>query len=144
MSGSIELIARAVIIDDGRILVAHKHGASNTFLPGGHIEHGEPSEVALLRELEEEMGISANIAAFMGVFEYQFIDEYDRHMHEINLVYEVSLQDHEVISAEGHLEFKWIKMDKAREHNLLPEKIIDLVKQWLEISQPVHMYANTT
>jgi 8-oxo-dGTP diphosphatase len=56
---NIELISRAFILRGGKVLVAHKKGASNTFLPGGHVEFGEPSDFALRRELKEEMGINS-------------------------------------------------------------------------------------
>ena len=44
---SIEFIARAVFRKDGEILLAHKIGESNTFLPGGHIELEEYAKEAL-------------------------------------------------------------------------------------------------
>ena len=53
----IEFIARAVFRKDGEILLAHKIGESNTFLPGGHIELEEYAKEALSRELAEELGV---------------------------------------------------------------------------------------
>ncbi|WP_108836822.1 8-oxo-dGTP diphosphatase MutT [Tateyamaria sp. Alg231-49] len=57
------LVSAVALIDtDGRILLAQRpEGKSMAGLwefPGGKIEHGETPEVALIRELEEELGIN--------------------------------------------------------------------------------------
>ena len=58
-------VVAAVIERDGRILVGQRrksdsHGLKWEF-PGGKVERGEASVVALARELEEELGIQAKI-----------------------------------------------------------------------------------
>lgn len=55
------LVAAAVIRRDGKILIAQrpldKHQGGLWEFPGGKVEEGEPVEVALVREIEEELGI---------------------------------------------------------------------------------------
>lgn len=56
------LVAAAALVDsDGRVLVAErsagKHLAGTWEFPGGKVEPGEPPELALVRELREELGI---------------------------------------------------------------------------------------
>lgn len=56
------LVAAAALVDsDGRVLVAQrpagKHLAGTWEFPGGKVEPGEPPELALVRELHEELGI---------------------------------------------------------------------------------------
>ncbi|MFN3585994.1 MAG: Nudix family hydrolase [Moraxellaceae bacterium] len=55
------LVVAAVIRRDGRILIArrpsHLHMGGLWEFPGGKVEPGEPVEAALLRELDEELGI---------------------------------------------------------------------------------------
>lgn len=55
------LVVAAVIRRDGQILIArrpaHLHMGGLWEFPGGKVEPGEPVEAALIRELEEELGI---------------------------------------------------------------------------------------
>lgn len=128
----IELLARAVIKKDDRILLAHKIGETNTFLPGGHIESGEYAEEALRRELCEELGVEAEIGGFVGVLEHKFTDEHDRRHEEINFVFTATINETEVSSTEGHLEFMWVKPDDFEKETLLPSSFQWLIKNWLD------------
>ncbi len=55
----------ALIERDGHVLMAqrpaHKHLGGKWEFPGGKIEHGETPEVALHRELQEELGCTVEI-----------------------------------------------------------------------------------
>lgn len=68
----IVLVAAAAIIDaDGRVLVAQRpEGKSMAGLwefPGGKVQSGETPEYALMRELEEELGIETRPCCFSPV-----------------------------------------------------------------------------
>jgi 8-oxo-dGTP diphosphatase len=59
------LVAAVVLIDaDGRVLLAErpagKHLAGMWEFPGGKVHEGETPEAALIRELDEELGIGVN------------------------------------------------------------------------------------
>src|SRR5271154_2684151 len=61
----IVLVAAVVLIDaDGRVLLAErpagKHLAGTWEFPGGKVQAGETAEAALIRELDEEIGISVH------------------------------------------------------------------------------------
>ena len=134
----IELLARAVIRQGDRILLAHMIGEINTFLPGGHIEPGEYAEEALRRELCEELGVEAEIGGFVGVLEHKFTDEHDRRHEEINIVFTATIKETEISSAEGHLEFLWVKPDDFNKETLLPSSFQWLIKNWLEDGRLFH------
>nr|WP_278520138.1 NUDIX domain-containing protein [Brucella anthropi] len=52
------LIAAAIVRDEaGRFLLVRKRGSEFFFQPGGKIDAGEQPETALIREIEEELGI---------------------------------------------------------------------------------------
>ena len=134
----IELIARAVIQKDDKVLLAHKIGESNTFLPGGHIEEGEYAEEALQRELQEELGIEAQIRGFVGVLEHKFTDRNGVDYEEINLIFEVEIDAEDPESIEGHLEFTWSNPSEFKERNLLPSSLPELLKDWQNEGVPFY------
>jgi 8-oxo-dGTP diphosphatase len=65
----LRVAAYAVIIDDGRMLLAHwsQGGYSGWTLPGGGIDPGEDPADAALREITEETGYRAVLGRLLGV-----------------------------------------------------------------------------
>lgn len=114
-----EVIARAAIRRGGQLLVARQRVKSWSFLPGGHVEPGEQVEAALIRELDEELGAEAKIAGFAGAVEHGYIEDGTTH-HELNLVFDVAINDTEPISREDHLEFHWLPLDQLAEADVRP------------------------
>jgi 8-oxo-dGTP pyrophosphatase MutT (NUDIX family) len=135
--GFIELIARAVIQKENKILLAHKIGEPNTFLPGGHVEYGEYSNAALRRELREELGIEATIGEIIGILEYQYTDEDNNKHHEINFIYNAEINE-KVLSKESHLEFLWCSLNYLVDKMLLPDPLPTLVTEHIETGQRFH------
>jgi len=65
-------VVAGVLVDaEGRVLVAQrppgKHLAGFWEFPGGKVEPGETAHAALVRELEEELGIAADPSTFTPV-----------------------------------------------------------------------------
>lgn len=118
-----ELIARAVIRSGDRILVARERGKKYAFLPGGHIEPGEPIEHALTREISEELGTTADTGDLLGVVEHGYTDDQTTH-HELNLVFTADVGD-EPTSQEEHLEFLWLPIDELPTTDLRPVALRD-------------------
>lgn len=114
-----EIIARAVIRRDGQLLLARQRTKSWSFLPGGHVEPGERVEAALVRELAEELGTEGKVAGFVGAVEHGYIDDGVTH-HEINLVFEVSIDTPEPVSQEDHLEFHWLPLGQLADTDVRP------------------------
>lgn len=118
-----ELIARALIRSGDRILVARERGKPYVFLPGGHVEPGEPVEQALVRELAEELGTTADIGELAGVVEHGYTDADTTH-HELNLIFTANV-DGDPTSQEHHLEFLWLPIDQLPATDLRPTTLRD-------------------
>ncbi|UVD79576.1 GNAT family N-acetyltransferase [Myroides albus] len=49
-----------VVVEEGKLLLAYSNNKKAWYLPGGKIDQGEESKVALIREVEEELSLSMN------------------------------------------------------------------------------------
>ncbi len=126
----IEVLARALIVQKGQVLLVRRLGASHTFLPGGHVKVGETLEDALARELREECDGDVEVGDFLGAIEYFFEGE-EGTVHELSLVFECRLGNHgppvPPRPREPHLEFLWQRVDRLKEVNLQPWPLVDAV-----------------
>lgn len=127
-----ELIARAIVRDGDCILTVRQKGKNWSFLPGGHVEPGEPVEPALLRELDEELAAAATVTGFVGVVEHGYTEDDGSVHHEINLVFWTTLVDSDVASQEDHLEFAWLPLADLPGHDLRPGALKDAIVDGLD------------
>ncbi len=134
----IHVLARAVIIVDGQLLVNKNSKLPFVFLPGGHVEHGESVADALLRELHEELGLAAHIEKYLGCFEYSFVahDKTKCHCHEYNFIYQVTVPGLQagVIpqSPEDHTLFDWVPVAGLEKIAFRPEPLKPVLREWLQ------------
>ncbi|MPY67762.1 NUDIX domain-containing protein [Deinococcus sp. SDU3-2] len=127
----LHLLARAVIENDGHVLLAQAQGHAHTFLPGGHVEPGEGLRTCLARELAEEMGLHVEIGAYLGVIEQGWQDgSWGRH-HELNHLFAAASPGltrlQAVMSREPHLTFAWVPVSELEDRALMPSP----VRLWL-------------
>ncbi|HEU4910749.1 MAG TPA: NUDIX hydrolase [Actinomycetes bacterium] len=117
-----ETSAGGLVVDrsDGRALVAligrlDRRGRLLWSLPKGHLEAGESTEDAAVREVEEETGIRGRVVASLGTIDYWFVAE-DRRIHKT--VHHFLLE-----AAGGQLsdrdlevdEVAWVPLDELRD-----------------------------
>lgn len=122
-------LVRGILIQDGKVLIAHCKGSSNTFLPGGHISPGESTHEALKRELMEELGLAITVGRYLGAIEHQWTDRGIRN-HEMNHVFliEASHPLSALHSREAHLEFFWEHLDALAGRNLQPFQLQERIR----------------
>jgi len=108
---TIHLLARAVIRDDGCVLLVQAQGQPHVFLPGGHVEGGEGMTECLRRELHEELGVTTTVGPYRGTVEHRWWRD-DNRQYELNHCFTV---DAPTLSAdiapdarEGYLTFGWV------------------------------------
>ena len=147
---NIHVLSRAVIVDQGHILLCKTLDLAIGFyfLPGGHIEHEESAQTALLRELVEETGAVCTIKRFLGCLEYSFEPGYSSicHNHEYNFVFEAESDllkfGYTVPQQEKHIELVWIPLDKLSEIDFRAEPLKQLVPKWFEAKEENHMFVS--
>jgi 8-oxo-dGTP pyrophosphatase MutT (NUDIX family) len=88
LAGTFNLRVAAAIFRDDQILLCTVDSLDYWFLPGGRVRFGEPSEVALVRELAEELGHELTPGPLALVVENIFRTRSLEH--EIGLYYRLS------------------------------------------------------
>ena len=83
-------------------------------LPGGKIEHGESPEVAISRELNEELGTIVGKLSLHQTMVYQYTDR----IVELS-IYNITQYQHTPKGIEGQ-EIAWSAVDQLSTFNLLP------------------------
>lgn len=72
------------VLRDGRALLIRKKrglGAGKINAPGGRLEPGETPLACAVREVQEEVGVTATGVRAMGELRFQFTDGYGLHCH---------------------------------------------------------------
>ena len=133
-------LARGLFIKDGKVLVAHAIGHRNTFLPGGHVEFGESAKDALVREINEELGITCTIGKFLGLVEHKWMNKGVLHC-EVNQIFEVHSKKLQIDinpeSREPHIEFFWLHDTELEESNLQPYPLQKAIERYLNGSKEI-------
>ncbi len=132
MSNTIELIARAVIIKERKILLCRNKDKGYYYLPGGHVEFGEKAKEALARELKEELEtIETEKISFMEASENFFVQNGEKH-HELNLIFSVMPARIKEKSKEDHIDFEFLSPEQVQKENILPPSIKQKILKWIK------------
>ncbi|WP_222874428.1 8-oxo-dGTP diphosphatase MutT [Hankyongella ginsenosidimutans] len=104
------VVAAALIDADSRVLVAQRPAGKSLAglweFPGGKIEPGEAPEAALVRELQEELGIDTSIACFAPL---TFASHAYPDFHLVMLLYACRKWSGQIRSAEGQA-VRWVRL----------------------------------
>lgn len=128
--------ARAIIEQDGKILIICVNDAEYYHLPGGHVEIGETSADAVLREIGEEVGFAITLDQLVLVSE-QFYTKKDTPNHSLILYYTAKPKtrvstDNSVRMEPGRTkmiknELRWVTRDELPSIDLRPASMKDLI-----------------
>lgn len=130
----IVLVSAVALIDvDGRVLIAQRpEGKSMAGLwefPGGKVEAGETPEAALIRELQEELGIDTweSCLAPLTFASHKYDD-----FHLLMPLFACRKWDGQPVSKEGQT-LKWVFPKALRDHPMPPADIplIPILRDWL-------------
>jgi len=128
-------VAAALIFDgQGNFLIAQRSRgklAGKWEFPGGKIEEGETEKEAIVREINEELGLSISAEKIVGVFSRTYAEQEV----ELTLV-QCSLCDlsQEIISDGSHLQHTWTQFHHCQDFDFAP---ID--REMLDVLQKTHV-----
>jgi len=117
----IVLVAAVALIDiDGRVLLAQrppgKHLAGMWEFPGGKVQPGETPEVALIRELDEELGIGTHETCLAP---FTFASYAYPEFHLLMPLYVCRKWDGTVTAREGQ-SLKWVRPAQLADYPMPP------------------------
>lgn len=123
----------AVIIDHDRLLAMMDERSPYYYLSGGRVQMNEPADVALKREVQEELGIGAKIVRPLWLNQGFFVEDVSKQKyHEICLYYLVDVSDSDLLQKgdtfmiqEGSRKhsFCWLTFDEVESAYLYPKFI---------------------
>ena len=120
----------AIMIWDGKILAMHDDRSPYYYLPGGRVTMGERAEQAVIREVEEELGITPKIVRPLWLNQAFFTEDVDNlNYHELCLYFLMDISDTDLLtrgpqftSAEGRRThtFEWLSFERLKDEYFYP------------------------
>lgn len=128
------LVSAVALIDaDGRVLLAQRPpGKSMAGLwefPGGKVEPGETPEAALIRELDEELGISTHASCLAPL---TFASHSYPDFHLLMPLFACRRWQGTPMSREGQT-LKWARVNELRDYPMPPADVplVAVLRDWL-------------
>lgn len=127
-----------IIVKENKILLVEMDNSGFLCLPGGYVELGETTEVAVRRELLEEIRKPFEISEYLGVVENYFINKYNKKMHEISFYY--LMKSNDILNTENFsliendkgrkikLDFCWVDLDQINDYDVRPGFLKNILK----------------
>lgn len=131
-SGKFKFRVCGILENDKKYLVVKMGGNDFYCLPGGHVELGEDTNIAVLREMKEELGFDVEIKRLVAINQNFFKSKDGKDFHELGFYYIVTAKDSSKITPNDyereeldkgqwkHLEFKWVSFDELQKIDFRP------------------------
>ena len=120
----------AMMIDNGKILAMHDERSPYYYLPGGRVAMGETADTAVIREVQEELGITLGIARPLWLIQSFFTEDVDGlNYHEICIYFLMDITSTDLLSRgevftskEGNRThtFEWLAFERLKDEYFYP------------------------
>lgn len=120
----------AMIISDGNILAMHDERSPYFYLPGGRVKMGETAEEAVVREVQEELGVISKVVRPLWLNQAFFKEDVDAlDYHELCIYFLMDITDTDLLakgrkftSDEGHRthSFEWLEFGRLKDEYFYP------------------------
>ncbi len=126
-----------IIIKDNKVLTLRMKNNVSFCLPGGHVELGEDTRTAVIREMLEETETPVTILNELAIVESFYKDKKGLDTHEISFYYIVEPENYNKISLENYTRtendneeikqhnFEWLKLSEISSVDFRPSYIKD-------------------
>lgn len=125
-----------IIKQEDKFLIMRVNKTSYYHIPGGHIEIGEDSKQAVIREIKEEIGCNVKKANLFAIQE-NFWTRNNKKCHGIEFYYmiepeqKLKMEDQEKLEIdkgeEKLLELKWVTLEELKSIDLRPTNIRNMI-----------------
>ena len=150
-NGKFRLRVSGMIIKNNKLLVHETQKFKGYCLPGGHVEVGESTKQAILREMKEELKINVKITDLFCINE-NIYDTGETTSQEINYYYKLENLDFlpdEFFSVkeidkgvEKEHKFAWIDINDLCDKNFKPDHMAKIIMKNLESKDNVILSDN--
>lgn len=120
----------AMMIHNGKILAMRDERSPYYYLPGGRVKMRETAEHAVIREVQEELGVTAKIVRPLWLNQAFFTEDVDRiDYHELCIYFLMDITDTGLLekgdkftSREGNRThtFEWLAFDRLKDEYFYP------------------------
>jgi 8-oxo-dGTP diphosphatase len=133
MDECFEVIARVLIRKDEKVLLCKSITRDYYFFPGGHVEFGEISQEAAIREMKEERGSVLKNLKFIGLIE-NIYPEKGKAKYEINIVFEGEEENDDIenVTKEDHISFEFLSLEDLENSDIRPVPLKEEVIRYLK------------
>ena len=121
----------AMILHNGKILAMRDTRSPYYYLPGGRVSIGETAENAVLREVQEELGITAKIVRPLWLNQAFFTEDVDHlNYHELCSYFLMDIRDTDLLSRGETFSYKegtrthtftWLPFERLENEYFYPQ-----------------------
>ena len=115
----------AVIVHEGKILAMHDDRSPYYYLPGGRVAIGETAEKAVVREVQEELGITSKIVRPLWLNQAFFTEDVDNlHFHELCIYFLIDITETDLLARGKQFSlneggrthtFEWLEFERMKD-----------------------------
>ena len=137
--------AAGILMKNDRVLLQAPKDSEEYAFIGGHVECGEQSSAALVREWKEELGADITVGKLQWI-EENFWSQNGEKQHTICLTYTVTLDNESQIPQDGSFAckeedsdvwFHWFPLDEVKNLTIYPTNSADLLTRLNEDIQHI-------